>query len=173
MSAQIVVGIGDCKLAKDPDATLVTYALGSCIAVTVYDPVAKVGGLLHYMLPDSTIDAERARKNPYMYGDTGVPALFHGAYQLGAEKKRLKVHVAGGAHVLNDNGFLDIGKRNYLILKKLLWKAGVMVTEEAIGGTCYRTIRIHIASGQYLLQEGPVGNFGSRPASAAGIRRTI
>jgi chemotaxis protein CheD len=156
MNTQVVVGIGDCAISADPDVLLVTYALGSCIAVTIYDPVAKVGGLLHYMLPDSTIDAVRARQNPFLYADTGVPALFQQAQQRGAEKRRLKVRVAGGAQVLNDGGFFDIGKRNYLSLKKMLWQVGVIVEQEAVGGCCYRTVRLQMEDGNYVLQEGPI-----------------
>ena len=62
MMASVIVGIGDCKVSKQPDDVLITHALGSCIAVMIHDPVAKVAGLLHYMLPESSLDAERARR---------------------------------------------------------------------------------------------------------------
>jgi chemotaxis protein CheD len=162
VSSQVVVGIGDCAVSSDPGVVLITYALGSCIAVAIYDPVACVGGLLHFMLPDSNIDLERARGNPFLYADTGVPALFQRAYGAGAEKRRLKVRVAGGARVLDDGGFFDIGRRNYLSLKKLLWKAGVMVEQESVGGTAYRTVRLGMETGQYTLQEGPATAAGRR-----------
>lgn len=94
--ADIVVGISDLKISKNPGDVLVTYALGSCIGVAVYDPLVKVGGLLHYMLPDSTLDANKARENPGMFADTGIPLLFKSCYALGAEKRRMIVKVAGG-----------------------------------------------------------------------------
>ena len=71
---------------NDAGADLVTHSLGSCIGVTAYDPVRKVGGLLHLMLPDSSIDATKAAKHPFMFADTGLPRLFHAVYALGGEK---------------------------------------------------------------------------------------
>ena len=85
----VVVGIADMKVSKDVDATLVTHSLGSCIGLAVYDPVAKVGGLLHYMLPESGLDANKAKERPLMFADTGIPLLFKACYNLGAEKKRM------------------------------------------------------------------------------------
>src|SRR5260370_42250848 len=110
---QLIVGIGDCKLSSDPDSYLVTYGLGSCIGITLYDPVTRVGAMLHYMLPDSTINAEKARHQPFMYADTGIPLLLEQAYRLGAEKFRLQLVAVGGAQLLDSNGFFNIGKRNH------------------------------------------------------------
>ncbi len=76
---------------------LVTYALGSCIAVALYDPVAKAGGLLHYMLPESAIDAAKAAANPFMFADTGIPRLIEVLRAAGGEPKRMVVRLAGGA----------------------------------------------------------------------------
>jgi chemotaxis receptor (MCP) glutamine deamidase CheD len=109
-----VVGVADCQISKDSESTLVTYALGSCIAIAIHDAVAGVGGLLHFMLPESSIDPAKASNNPYMFADTGIPTLFRNAYQYGAEKRRLTVRLAGGAQVMDDNGVFNIGKRNYL-----------------------------------------------------------
>jgi len=149
--SQLVVGIGDCQLSQDPQATIITYALGSCIAIAVYDPVTKVGGLLHYLLPDSTIDAEKAQRNPFMFADTGIPELFHRAYRMGANKQRLIVTVAGGAQVMSSEYF-NIGKRNQLAAKKILWRAGVLVRHEETGGESSRTVRMELATGQIFLR---------------------
>ena len=81
----LIVGVSDMKVSNDREAILITYSLGSCIGVAIYDSVARVGGLLHYMLPESGLDQEKARKNPYMFADTGIPALFKAAYKLGAK----------------------------------------------------------------------------------------
>ncbi len=89
----LIVGVGDMKVSNDPNTVLVTYSLGSCIGVGVYDPVAKVAGLLHYMLPESSLDAVKARKNPFMFGDTGIPVLFKETYRLGAKKNSHKSRV--------------------------------------------------------------------------------
>lgn len=149
----LAVGVGDVKLSGNTGETLVTYGLGSCIGVTIWDPVTRVGGLLHFMLPESQSDPEKARKNPALYADTGIPLLFRSAYQLGADKQRLVVRVAGGAQVLDGNGVFNIGKRNYLAMKKIFWKAGVLVHAEEVGGNASRTLRLEIATGKLLLQE--------------------
>ena len=90
-----VVGVADMVVSNDSSAEIVTYSLGSCLGLTIYDPVKKIGGLLHLMLPDSKIDAAKAVSAPYMFVDTGVPRLFHAAYNLGADRSRLVVKVAG------------------------------------------------------------------------------
>jgi chemotaxis protein CheD len=146
----ITVGIADCQTSRSSDAMLVTHALGSCIAIAIHDPAAQVAGLLHIMLPDSSIDREKAERQPYMFADTGIPALFHAAYALGASKKRMSVRLVGGAQVLDPNGIFNIGKRNHLACRKVLWSAGVMVQAEAVGGTVSRTVRLEVASGRLL-----------------------
>jgi chemotaxis protein CheD len=148
-----VVGIGECQVRRDPADCLVTYALGSCIAIAIYDPINHVTGLLHYLLPTSTIDPEKAVRNPYMFADTGIPALFHRAYNLGADKKRLRVIVAGGAQVLEAELF-QIGKRNQLAMKKILWRAGVLIYHEETGGDLSRTIRVEIDTGNVFMKLG-------------------
>jgi chemotaxis protein CheD len=151
----VTVGIADCRLGREPGQVLVTYALGSCVAVAIHDPVAQVGGLLHFMLPDSGIDPEKARQNPYMFADTGVPLLFRRSYELGADKRRLIVHIAGGAQVMDSAGVFNIGKRNYLALRKILWKAGVLIRSEAVGGSVSRTVRLEVDTGKvWLRSEG-------------------
>jgi len=135
----VVVGISDCKVSNDLDSTLVTYALGSCIAVALYDPASKVGGLLHYMLPESSLDAQKAQQNPFMFADTGIKALLEAVTANGANARRLVVRLAGGAQVLDNEGVFQIGKRNYLAARKILWKAGILISAEAVGGEVSRT----------------------------------
>ena len=158
--ANVVVDIADLKVSNDPNAALITYSLGSCIGVALWDPVAKVAGMLHYMLPESTISPEKAQANPAMFCDTGVPKLFKAAYELGAVKRRLVVEVAGGSQLLDDKGTFNIGKRNYLALRKIFWKNGVMIGAEDVGGTISRTMKIEIATGVVTLktrgQEAPL-----------------
>src|SRR5256885_16705940 len=108
----VVVGVSDCQVTKEVSNVLITYALGSCIAVSVYDPVARVGGLLHFMLPEAPANAADAGKSPYMFADSGIPMLFREAYQHGAEKRRLRVRVAGGAKIMDAQGVFNIGQRN-------------------------------------------------------------
>jgi chemotaxis protein CheD len=170
VSAQ-VVGISDCKISWDPSDLLITYALGSCIAVVLYDPVAKVGGLLHYMLPDSSLDASKAQQNPFMFADTGIPRLIAGVRSKGALPARLVVRLAGGAQVLDSQGTFQIGKRNYLAARRILWKAGVLITAEAVGGEVSRTTRLEISTGRMWIKEG--GGTDRELASHGVPRKTL
>jgi len=148
----IIVGVSDMKVSNETGSSIVTYALGSCIGVAVHDPVAQVAGLLHFMLPDSSIDSMKAKNNPHMFADTGIPSLFKSAYKLGAKKQRMKVVIAGGAQVLDQAGFFNIGKRNYMALKKILWKNNVMIDHENVGGNSNRTIKLSIKDGTVWLK---------------------
>jgi chemotaxis protein CheD len=143
----IVVGVADMVASNDAGADIVTYSLGSCLGIVIYDPVLKLGGLLHVMLPDSTIDANKARTAPYMFVDTGVPRLFHAVYNLGGEKHRLHVKVAGGAQFMDDNRFFNIGQRNQLALVSLLQRNGIQIHKQAVGGNSSRTLRLELGSG--------------------------
>jgi chemotaxis protein CheD len=146
----ITVGIADCQVSANPDNLLVTHALGSCIGVAIHDPGVKVAGLLHFMLPDSKMDAERGKQKPYMFADTGIPSLFHEAYARGADKRRLIVRLIGGAQVLDPGGVFNIGKRNHVASRRILWAAGVMVHGEEVGGSISRTVRLEVASGRLM-----------------------
>ncbi len=147
MSA-VVVDISDLKVSDRPDDVLVTYALGSCIAVMIHDPVRRAAGMIHYMLPLSELSPEKARARPAMFADTGVPLLFHTMYRLGCEKHNLVVKVAGGGALYDDQGIFAIGKRNYTMLRKLFWKSGVLVAAEDVGGARSRTARLHVSTGR-------------------------
>jgi chemotaxis protein CheD len=151
MMALLTVGIGDCKVSNDPSDTIVTHALGSCIAIMLYDPVAKVAGMLHYMLPESVIDRDRATKRPFLFADTGIPLLLENARQLGAVKARSVVMAAGGAQMLDPNGTFNIGQRNHVAMRKICWKAGIIVHKEEIGGTSSRTVRVSVSNGRVQL----------------------
>lgn len=150
--SNIVVDIADYAVSADPNATIITYSLGSCIGLAIWDPVAHVGGMLHYMLPDSQLSPEKARSSPAMFCDTGVPRLFRAAYELGAVKSRMVVKVAGGSQLLDDNGTFNIGKRNYLALRKIFWKNGVMINAEDVGGNLSRTLKLQLATGVLTLK---------------------
>lgn len=149
----LVVGVGDCQLSADPATALVTYALGSCIAVAIWDPLARVGGMLHFMLPEAGPGgAGQEPVHPFRYADTGTPLLFRAAYRLGADKRRLVVRLAGGAAVVNDGGLFNIGKRNYAAVRRILWQAGVMVHGEDVGGEVSRTVRMEVGTGRMMVR---------------------
>jgi chemotaxis protein CheD len=152
--SSVVVGISDCKVTRDAESVLVTYALGSCIAVAMHDPVTKVSGLLHYMLPESAIDSKKAEQNPFMFADTGIPRMMDALKAAGGESKRMVVRLTGGAQVLDSQGVFQIGKRNYLAARRILWKAGILVAAEAVGGEVSRTTRLEVGSGRLWVREG-------------------
>ena len=147
--------MADLKVSGTPDETLITYALGSCLGIVVHDPVARVAGMLHVMLPSSSIDEVKAKSQPAMFVDTGVPMLFKEAYRLGAKKERMTVTVAGGSYSGRneaDDSF-QIGKRNMLTLRKLLWKNGVLIHADDTGGVQQsRTMSVHVTTGLVQLR---------------------
>jgi chemotaxis protein CheD len=154
-TADRVIGIADMAVSAADTERLVTYALGSCLGVCVHDPVAGVSGLLHVMLPSSDIDPQKAQRNPYMFVDTGVPELFRAAYRAGAQKERLVVKVVGGASTGDSDqpDTFQVGKRNVLTLKKLLWKNGVILRAEDVGGQrLSRTVFLRVGSGEVLVK---------------------
>ena len=150
-----VVGVADVKVSSDVSERLVTYALGSCLGVSVYDPFARVGGLLHVMLPTGSIDPEKMLQNPSMFVDSGVPALFKECYKFGARKERMIVKVAGGSHTgsTDEDDKYQIGKRNLLALRRLLWKNGVMLHAQETGGVqISRTMWLDVGTGEVTLK---------------------
>jgi chemotaxis protein CheD len=146
------VGISEMRVSNQNDDVIVTYSLGSCLGVTIYDPVARIGGMIHCMLPMSKLDLQKARSFPCMFVDTGVPLLFNEAYVLGAKKERIIVKVAGCSQILDDKGLFNIGERNYMTLRKLLWKNGILINTEDIGGTESRTIYLELSTGRVIIK---------------------
>ncbi len=152
---RVVVGIGEFAVSDNPDEVIVTHALGSCIAVCLFDPVAGVAAMLHFLLPESKINAERARQQPGAFADTGIPLLFQSAYKQGLDKKRAIVKLAGGAELGDTtSGSLQIGRRNALAAKNLLWKNGVLINAQDVGGTTPRTVHLSTVNGRMQIFNG-------------------
>ena len=146
-----VVGVADMAVASKPGDVIVTHALGSCLGVVVYDPVARIGGLLHVMMPMSSVNPAKAKSNPFMFVDTGVPTFMTTLFDAGVDRRRMVVKVAGGANVHDNEDRFAIGKRNYTVLKKLLWKNNVLIEAEDTGGSHPRTMSLDIDSGVVTL----------------------
>lgn len=148
-SSQVNVKIADLRVLRGKDQLLVTHALGSCIAVTVYDPVAHVGGMVHFMLPNPKpgSNGSEVTVGPHPYATAAVPALFRAAYAAGAEKSRLVVAAAGGAEVLKAGSALKIGSRNWTVLRKLLWKNNIALAASDIGGQTSRNLALDLTDG--------------------------
>lgn len=149
----IIVNVSDARTTADKADVLATYSLGSCIGVAAYDPVSGVGGMLHYQLPTSTMDAARARQNPSMFADTGMAYLLEQMAASGAQKRRLKVKLAGAAQMLNDNNLFNIGRRNHAAIRKVLWQHGLFVDGEDVGGTTPRNLYLSMADGKITVKK--------------------
>lgn len=143
--ASITVGVSDLYVSNRREDTIITRALGSCIAVIAYDFNCGVGGILHYQLPSSRGHAERSASNPFMFADTGIPELLGRILDLGGRLEGLEVKLAGGSNVLDPNGIFDIGKNNYLAARRVLWKYGLLVKAEDIGGDIWRNVVLRMS----------------------------
>jgi chemotaxis protein CheD len=153
--ARIIIGIGEFAVSDDVNAVLVTHALGSCIAVCVFDPAAHVAGMLHFLLPDSRVNPVRAQQQPATFADLGVPMLFQACYRAGAVKSRCVVKLVGGADISGQGGgTLDVGMRNQLAAKNLLWRNGVLIKAERVGGTDPRNVSLAVADGILRITSG-------------------
>lgn len=151
-SSGVVVGVADMAVARETQGQIVTYALGSCIGLTAFDPVAKIGGLLHFMLPQPAEHGDPKVLKPYMYATTGIPLMFRKLAEAGARKDRLIVCAAGGAEIINDAGVFAIGKRNRTILRKIFWKDGTILSAEDTGGSLARTMCLNLGNGEVRIR---------------------
>ena len=142
MAQLVKVGMADYKVGRSP-STLISYGLGSCIGVSLYDPVKKIGGLLHIMLPDST--QARSSDNPAKFADTGIPLMINDVV----------AKIAGGAQMFSFSNATDImrvGNRNALTCKQILKRNGIKVIAEDTGGTYGRTVSIDLETGLYKVK---------------------
>ena len=144
---RIIVSVSDAKISKSPEDVLATYSLGSCIGVCLYDPTIHVGGMLHYQLPNSTMDLNRAKEIPFMFADSGMKILVEKLVAIGANKKRMQVKIAGGSAMDTGPKGFNIGKRNHLAIRKILWKNGMFIDAEDVGGVSPRNMFMNIANG--------------------------
>ncbi len=142
------VGIGEYQVSDDPRDEIKTYALGSCVALIAWDSAANVGGLIHIALPDSTINPDRALNQPAYFVDTGIPVFLNALGKLGANRKTSYLKLVGGASVLDPDTTFDIGRRNILAVKKVLWKLGMGIHKEDTGGDMSRTVSLWIMDGK-------------------------
>lgn len=151
-SNKIVVRMADMRTSNIAEQEIVTYSLGSCLGIAVYDPHIKVGGMLHVLLPSSGIDPEKANKLPFLYVNTGVPLLFRAVFELGAMKSRLRVKVAGGADMQVATNSFNVGERNIKALQELFVHNGIIIHNKALGGHISRTFRLNMATGCALVE---------------------
>ncbi len=154
---RVVIGVGDMAVSNNTQVTLSTYALGSCIGVVAYDPVVRVGGILHLMLPDSNISPDKATTQPAMFANTGLPLFFRALTGLKADRSRIRIFVTGGACVLNSQDNFKIGERNTKATLDFLAANGLRARQIVTGGTTNRTVHLSIQTGDLTLKT-PEGN---------------
>lgn len=148
------VGIGEWAVSSEASDILKTYALGSCVAVLIYDARLAIAGMIHIALPDSKVDAERAHSQPGYFADTGLPIMIEEMKKRGAVRGNVWVKLAGGASVMDPGGFFDIGKRNLLAAKRILWGSSLGPLAEDTGGGLSRTVSLSVADGETTISSG-------------------
>ena len=149
--APIAVGLGEIKISTDSESVLVAYGLGSCLGIGMYDSAAKIGGMLHAVLPQRTNGDMRLTK----YVDTGVPEMVKRMLAAGARREHLIVRVAGGANMLLNVAFvktLNIGERNVAAAHEVFTRAGLNVVGQEVGGNTGRTVRLYVADGRMTVR---------------------
>jgi chemotaxis protein CheD len=132
-----------------PDDTLVTLGLGSCVAIVLHDPEARVGGMAHVLLPEPALSRDQG--NASKFATTAVPALVQEMARLGARPGRLKARLVGGAamfQTLMVPGSLNMGARNIIASRQALQQAGIPVVAEAVGGDYGRSVRFYVGAGR-------------------------
>lgn len=142
------VGLGQLVVSSNPEDILAALGLGSCIGLTVFDPVAKVAGMVHVMLPESDIASRPGPEGKY--ADTAIPALLAAVRKLGAEPTRLVCKMAGGAQMFGNGsggGMLNIGSRNAIAVRAALQSAGLRLRAAQTGGNFGRTLELRVGSG--------------------------
>ena len=144
---QINVNISDMKFSKRPGDVIVTFSLGSCIGVTAYDPVIRVGAMVHCLLPSSASSPEKAKENPFMFVNSGVTGMVRVLFKLGATRDNLVFKVAGGSNMRGDTLF-NTGSRNLEALEALMEKNRINLVGRDVGGTIPRTMYLFMDTGR-------------------------
>jgi len=152
-AGRVTVGIGVLEARRAERGMIITHALGSCLGIVVYDPQAKVGAMLHAQLPLSQLSADLARQSPARFVDLGIPLLFQAAVNLGANRRLLRVTVAGAANMIaTTNDLFNIATRNLTVMRKIFWQQGVLLAGEDTGGTSPRTMSLRFDTGETVIE---------------------
>jgi chemotaxis protein CheD len=147
-----LIGIAQMRITKESSDVLTAPNLGSCVAVAVFDPIKKIGGMIHCLLPMSKSDPAKAKDKPEMYVDTGVALLLESILALGSTKKDLQIIAAGGAQINDPNNVFEIGKKNIVVLKKILWKNNLLMKASDFGEDYSRTVTLDMKDGRVTLK---------------------
>ncbi len=146
-----IIGIGEWLISTKPEDVITTYALGSCVALIALCRKKHIGAMAHIALPNSTIDPEKAKNQPAYFADLAVPIILEAFQKQGIQPKEIEIKLVGGAQMLDPNGIFDIGRRNVLEIKKLLWQNMLAPVAEDVGGSISRTVSLSIGEGIVLV----------------------
>lgn len=151
--SQLILGIGDFGASKTFGTQVKTYALGSCVAAIFLCPGTRTVGMIHIALPDSSISPAKVKERPGYFADTGIPLLLQSMARLGcaANGRGMRVKLVGGASIMDPNEAFNIGKRNVLAVRKILWSLGLCAVAEDIGGTISRTVSVAVSTGEVTI----------------------
>jgi chemotaxis protein CheD len=152
MPELIKVGMADLKAGKNPDS-IISYGLGSCVGIALYDSQVKIGGLAHIMLPDST--QARAADNHAKFANTAIPVLLEQVIHLGAVKSRITAKIAGGSQMFSfaqATDIMRIGDRNVEAVREVLKSLSIRILAEDVGGNYGRTVELMLATGMYCIK---------------------
>ncbi len=152
MGNVIKVGMADLNIAKAPDS-LITLGLGSCIGLVLYDPALKLGGMVHYMLPDST--KLKNNSNIAKFGDTGIKELYRLMIAQGASPRRMVAKIAGGAKMFEVSGLSNVGhvgERNAEEAKIILKELKIPLIAEDTGLNYGRTVELNCENGDFHIK---------------------
>ncbi|MDR3592781.1 MAG: chemotaxis protein CheD [Negativicutes bacterium] len=152
MAELIKVGMADYKVGRSP-FNLISYGLGSCVGIALYDPSTQIGGLAHIMLPDST--QARSAENPAKFADTALPLMLDEMQKLGALKSRISAKIAGGAQMFafaNVTDIMRVGERNSEAVKVVLKSLAVRIIAEDTGGNYGRTVELNLQNGIFRIK---------------------
>ncbi|MCL1819957.1 MAG: chemotaxis protein CheD [Oscillospiraceae bacterium] len=161
MSNTIKVGIADLNVARVPDI-LVTYALGSCVGICLYDAASKVAGLSHIMLPVSDPSKDGPLAQPFRFADTAIPLLVKKMEQLGANRARMRAKIAGGAKMFAATGntaISNIGMRNVIAVKASLAEMKIAIIAEDTGKDFGRTVFFGPSDGVMIVKSASKGEW--------------
>jgi len=150
-SKRVVVGVGDMSISNTKNVILSTFALGSCVGIVAYDPVSGVAGLLHVMLPSSSVAAEKSKRQPFLFADSGVEKFVSMLKTMGADLRHLRCVIAGGASVMSSSDTFKIGEKNAIAVKQKLSASGIRVSSEYLGGFTNRSLHLDVMEETLLI----------------------
>ena len=152
MAELIKVGMADYKVGKNP-ASLISYGLGSCVGIALFDSMTKIGGLAHIMLPDST--QARSNENPAKFADTALPLMLDDMIRMGAMKSRITAKIAGGAQMFtfaNATDIMRVGERNSEAVRIILKSLDIRLLADDTGGNYGRTVELKLDTGVFRVK---------------------